>query len=216
LGRKIPEKPAPLLKISPDRRLKESDRLNFKAELKRKIIHLSCALLPLMYYFFLNREQILVICSIICILFLIAEFLRFKNKYSNQLFERIFFPLLREEEKQVHITGATYLFISATVTFFIFKKEIAVPAVLILTVADSFAAIVGKMTDSSKFFHKSLAGSATFFIISLVILYLFLPELGWLLLLVASSVTILEALPIPVNDNIIITLSTGILLYLVL
>jgi dolichol kinase len=196
--------------------LKEADQLNFQAELKRKIIHLSCAILPLLYYSFLIREQILVFCSIICILFLIAEFLRFKHGQSGRLFERIFFPLLREEEKSKHITGATYLFISATVTFFIFRKEIAVPAVLILTIADSFAAIVGKMTESVKFFDKSLAGSATFFIISLAILFLFLPDLGWLALIVALLVTIIEALPVPINDNILISLSTGFILYIVL
>ena len=196
--------------------MKGPDQLNIAAELKRKIIHLSCTVLPLLYFSFLNREQILVICSIICILFLVAEFLRFKNKFSSQLFERIFFPLLREEEKRIHITGATYLFISVTVAFFIFEKEIAIPAVLILTVADSFAAIVGKMTDSAKFFDKSLAGSATFFMISLGILFLFLSNIGWLSLLVAFIITIIEALPVPINDNIMITLSTGILLSILL
>jgi dolichol kinase len=196
--------------------LKEFDRLSFKAELKRKIIHISCAILPLLYYNALTREQILVFCSIICIFFLIAEFLRFRHQLSGRLFERIFFPLLREDEKSKHITGATYLFISATVTFFIFRKEIAVPAVLILTIADSFAAIVGKMTESVRFFDKSLAGSLTFFVISVAILLFFLPELGWLSLAVALVVTIIEALPVPVNDNILITLSTGIILYIVL
>jgi dolichol kinase len=196
--------------------LKQSNQLHFQAELNRKIIHLSCVILPLLYHSLLNREQILVICSIICIFFIIAEFLRFKHKLSGQIFERVFFPLLREEEKKKHITGATYLFISATVTFFIFSKEIAVPAVLILTVSDSFAAIVGKMTDSVRFFNKSLAGSVTFFALSLSILLLFLPEIGWVSIPVALVVTVIEALPLPVNDNILITMSTGVLLYIVI
>jgi dolichol kinase len=187
-----------------------------QAELKRKVIHLSCAVLPLLYYFFLNREQILTICSIICILFLIAEFLRYRHKQSGLIFKKIFFPLLREGEKSKHITGATYLFISATVTFFIFKKEIAIPAVLMLTIADSFAAIVGKMTDSARFFNKSLAGSVTFFILSLTILYVFLPEIGWMNIIIALLVTLIEAMPVPINDNLLISLSTGFMLYLVL
>jgi len=196
--------------------LKKVDLLNIREELKRKIIHLGCAVLPLLYYFYLSREQIVILCSTISILFLIAEILRFKHRKSEVLFQNIFFPLLREKEKNKHITGATYLFISATVTFIIFKKEIAVPAVMILTIADSFAAIVGKMTDSAKLFDKSLAGSVTFFIISIIILLLFVPDLGWLILVIAVIVTIIEVLPLPINDNLLISLSTGFILYLVL
>ena len=196
--------------------MKKVDLLNIREELKRKIIHLGCAVLPLLYYFYLSREQIVILCSTISILFLIAEILRFKHRKSEVLFQNIFFPILREKEKNKHITGATYLFISATVTFIIFKKEIAVPAVMILTIADSFAAIVGKMTDSAKLFDKSLAGSVSFFIISIMILLLFVPDLGWLILVIAVIVTIIEVLPLPINDNLLISLSTGFILYLVL
>ena len=193
--------------------MKKVDLLTIKAELKRKIIHLSCTLFPILYYFYLDREQTIILCSIISILFIIAEIARFSHRESGILFQFIFSSLLRENEKQKNITGATYLFISATVTFLIFQKEIAVPAVLILTIADSFAAIVGKMTDSAKFFHKSLAGSLTFFFTSVLILYLFLPGLGWLLPVVAFLVTFIEALPVSINDNLLISLSTGIILY---
>jgi dolichol kinase len=36
------------------------------------------------------------------------------------------------------------------------------------------------------------------------------------LLLVALIITIVEALPVPINDNLMITLSTGIILYILL
>ena len=196
--------------------MKKVDLLNIREELKRKIIHLSCAILPLLYYFYLSREQIIIICSTISILFLIAEILRFRHRKSEVLFQNIFFSLLREKEKNKHITGATYLFISATVTFIIFKKEIAVPAVLVLTIADSFAAIVGKMTDSARVFDKSLAGSLTFFIISMIILFLFVPDFGWFMPIIAVMVTIIEVLPLPINDNLLISLSTGIILYVLI
>ncbi len=196
--------------------MKKVDLLNLQTELKRKVIHLSCAVLPLLYYFYLNREQIVILCSTISILFLIAEFLRFRHRESGVLFKKIFSPLLREREKNKHITGATYLFISATVTFIIFRKEIAVPAVMILTIADSFAAIVGKMTDLGKFFSKSLSGSVTFFVTSACIVSLFLPDLGWMALLVAALVTILEALPLRINDNILICFGTAIILFIII
>ena len=193
--------------------LKKPDLLGIRAELKRKLIHFSCAVLPLIYQFFLSREQIVICCSIISILFVIAEVLRFRYGESGRLFLTLFSQLLREKEKKTDITGATYLFISATVTFIIFKKEIAVPAVLVLTIADSFAAIVGKFTGSVPFLAKTRAGSLTFFFISSVILFLFVPDLGFLVPVVAFLVTLIEALPIPVNDNILVSLSTGIILF---
>lgn len=192
--------------------LKKVDLLAIQEELNRKVIHLCCAVLPLTYQFYLSREQIIIFCSIISILFLIIEILRFRHRKSNDLFLSIFSRLLRENEKNKHITGATYLFISATVTFIIFKKEIAIPAVLILTIADSLAAIVGKLTDSALLFDKSLAGSLTFFVASLLILVLFVPDLGLLIPVVALLVTLVEALPLPVNDNVLISISTGIIL----
>jgi dolichol kinase len=193
--------------------LKKHDLLGIREELNRKLIHFSCAVLPLIYQFFLSREQIVLFCSIITILFVIAEILRFRHGASGRLFLILFSKLLREKEKKAHITGATYLFISATVTFIIFKKEIAVPAVLVLTIADSFAAIVGKFTGSVPFLAKTRAGSLTFFFISSVILFLFVPDLGFLVPVVAFLVTLIEALPIPVNDNILVSLSTGIILF---
>lgn len=195
--------------------MKKVDPLSFFAELKRKSIHLACTLLPLVYYNYLDREQIVIISSIISILFLTAEYFRFSHEKSKQLFALIFKSLLREDEKNKHITGATYLFLSATVTFLIFDKNISVPAVLVLTVSDSLAAIVGKMTDLGKFFSKSLSGSVTFFVTSACIISLFLPNLGYMALLVAALVTILEALPLRINDNILICLGTAIILFII-
>lgn len=195
--------------------MKRVDTLDFFDELRRKSIHIACSLLPLGYYFYLSREQIVIICSIICILFLIAEFLRFTHGKSKQLFSLIFSSLLRDDEKNKHITGATYLFLSATVTFIIFEKAIAIPAVLILTVSDSLAAIVGKMTDFGRFFNKSLSGSVAFFVSSVVIIRLCLPELGWLVMLVAVLITVIEALPLKINDNILIGVGTAIILFII-
>jgi len=71
------------------------------------------------------------------------------------------------------------------------------------------------MTDSMKIFNKSLAGSIIFFFTSLAILYIFLPETGWLALVVAFLVTVIEVLPLSINDNILISLSTGTILYFI-
>ena len=192
-----------------------ADFLKFPAELRRKSIHLGCSLLPLLYHFYLNREQIILLSGMISIVFLSAEFLRFRFSRIQKLFSGIFKTLLRDSEREKNLTGATYLFLSATITFILFEKNIAVPSVLVLTVADSFAAIVGKMTNSIKFFGKTLAGTLTFFISGTVVLWLFFAGPGFLLFIVMIPVTLLEAAVVKINDNIVIPLSTGLMLYLV-
>jgi len=191
------------------------DLLQLSTELRRKAIHLGCSILPLLYHFYLDREQIILLSSIISIGFLSAEFLRFRFPRVQTLFSSIFHPLLRDSEKAKNLTGATYLFLSATVTFVLFEKSIAVPSVLVLTVADSLAAIVGKITNSISFFTKTLAGTLTFFITGLLVLLLFVAQPALRLLIVIGPVTILEAAVVKINDNLLIPLSTGFILYLI-
>lgn len=171
-------------------------------------------MLPLLYFIGLSREHIFILSSSITSVFIIFEILRFKHRASGELFNKIFGPLLREEEFN-HVTGATYLFISATISFLIFDKPIAIAAVLILTVADSFAAVVGKILVSPKFISKSVAGSTTFMIMSMIILLMIFPEIGIQVLFVVVPVTLLEAVRMPINDNIVISISSGLLLTLI-
>ena len=192
--------------------MSNADVLNLKAELRRKSIHLSCTIIPILYYFACSREQILVFSCFIAIGFLIAEFARYRIQFCAQIFEKTFFSLLREKEIKRGLTGATYLFLSTSITIFIFEKEVAVPALFVLTLADSFAAITGKLKGKHKFFNKSIEGSATFFLFTLLILYIFIPESGLSVISISVLVTVIEALPVPVNDNILVPLSAGIFL----
>ena len=191
-----------------------SEPLNLKSELQRKLIHISCTIFPLSYYFFLTREQILFISCFITAGFLMAEYLRHRIPLWTNLFKKTFFPLLRDEEKSKGLTGATYLFLSMSITIFVFDKNIAVPSLLMVTLADSFAAVAGKLTGNLKFFRKSVEGSITFFLFAIVILFIFVPGIGYFNVLIALLLTLIEALPVPVNDNILIPVSTGVFLIL--
>jgi len=186
--------------------------LSFRHEARRKLIHIACSILPVCYYYFLNREQIVLISGSITLVFLLAELIRKKTKFGAVLFQKVFTPLLREEEKHNKLTGATHLFLSATVTFLVFEKIIAITAVLLLTIADSLAAISGKMSGKRNLFNKSWQGTITFFLISVLLIFIFLPEAGIWIPVIAAIVSVIEVLPLPVNDNLLITVASGILL----
>jgi dolichol kinase len=193
----------------------KSGQLDLASELKRKAIHLTTTFFPILYYFYLTREQICIFFVILTVFFLLAEWIRYSWPWGKNLFKLFFSPLLRENEKNRHITGATLYFISATVTFIVFEKSIAVPAVLILSVSDSLAAVVGKLTGKHKFLDKSIEGSVTFFLCSMLIMLIFTPGMHPIgMLLVSGSLTVLEAKALPVNDNLVIPVPAAIMLKL--
>jgi len=189
----------------------QNDLLNDQQELFRKIIHIGCSVIPLSYLYYFSREQIITISGFISIGFILAEILRRFSDKLQQIFFFIFKPLLREDEKEKRITGATFLFVSLTLIFIFCDKNTAIPAALILTISDSFAAIFGKKFGRRKFLNKSVTGSLTFFIFGNVILFILLPQLGMLNIVIAAILTIIEALPIPISDNLTLPVSTCLL-----
>jgi len=190
----------------------DNDTLKISTEFYRKLIHIFCSVLPLAYWYYLSREQIIVISGFISIGFVIAEIARFKSKIFQKWFKDIFFKLLREDEKKNKTTGATYLFTSLAVIFIFFEKQVSIPAALILTLSDSVAAIIGKTYGRTKFLNKTVTGSMAFFIVGFVIFFTFFPGMIWLSLIVVILLTLIEAAPIPMSDNITLPISACLLI----
>jgi dolichol kinase len=190
----------------------QNDLLNYRAELIRKSIHIASSILPLSYLYYFSREQIIILSGFISIGFVVVDFLRRRSTKIQQWFLFIFKSLLRDDEKEQRLTGATFLFVSLTIIFIIFEKKTAIPAALLLTIADSFAAITGKKLGRMKFLNKTVTGSLTFFLIGSVIFLILLPELGLLNILIVAILTIIEALELPVSDNLTLPISACLLI----
>ena len=189
----------------------QNDLLNTREEFYRKLIHIGCSVIPLSYLYYFSREQIIIISGFISIGFVLTEILRNFSTKVQQYFIFVFRPMLREDEKEKKITGATFLFLSLTIIFIFFDKSTAIPAALILTIADSFAAIIGKKLGRRKFLNKTITGSITFFLLGNVILFIFLPQLGLLNIVIALILTIIEATALPVSDNLALPISACLL-----
>ena len=187
-------------------------KLPIHSEILRKVIHISCAFFPMIYLLWLSKEQIVILCGLITCGFFVAEIVRFKSVTGEKIFNYLFKSLLREKEKSTSLTGATWLFMAITITFWLFSKKIAVASIFVVTIADSLAAIIGKRYGRKKMFDKSWLGSSVFLISTTVILLILFPLLGYKALLFAVPIAFLEALSLPVNDNILIPIFAGALL----
>lgn len=186
--------------------------LQLKKELLRKSIHLSTSVIPLLYYYGLSKQSILWICLFFTAGFFSADILRMNFDLARRYFLVVFSGLLREDEQNRKFTGASWLFLGMTATFYLFPKEAAIPAVLFLTLADPAAAIAGKKFGSDYFFGKSIEGSLGFYLTASAVILLF-TDFSWLGIATALGAAVIEFLPIGINDNILIPLFAGYILH---
>jgi len=182
--------------------------MNFKNEFYRKIIHLSSVIIPISYYYFFSKEKILFIVFIISFCFVIIEILRMNINFLNQIFYKFFGFIIRKYERK-KFTGATISFISCFFLILIFEKNIAIYAMLILCISDALAAIVGKRWGRNKIYNKSFEGSLAFFLVSILIGIFFLDINLIGLFFLSIIATIVELIPSPINDNIIVPFSVA-------
>ncbi len=146
--------------------------IDYKAEIIRKSIHLCSLSIPIIYYF-ISREQALMLLVPVTMVFLFVDLLRHFHSSTAKIFYRTFGWLLRTHEHDggsKRLNGATHVLISATLCVLIFPKLITITAFAVLIISDSAAALVGRRFGSKKFLNKSVEGSAAFFMSALVVI----------------------------------------------
>lgn len=142
-----------------------------------------------------------------------VDLLRLLHPGVASLFQKYFFGrVLREEEKPT-LMGATYFIFSTILTILLFPKSIAIASIFILILADTAAALIGRGIGRIRIFGKTLEGSTAFFLIALLIVWIF-PNLDRLSgTLAAIGATVIEMLPIKLNDNLTIPLAAGAIMF---
>jgi dolichol kinase len=185
-----------------------------KVEILRKIVHMATLVIPVGYAL-TSRETAILFLVPFFIALLAVDLLRHFHSGLASLFEKYFFGrVLREQEKSAFM-GSTYFIFSTILSILLFPKSIAIASLFILILADTAAALVGKWIGRVKLFGKTLEGSMAFFITSLLIVWTY-PHLGRLSgSLAALGATVIEVLPIRVNDNLSIPLAAGAIMFFV-
>ena len=177
------------------------------AELNRKIIHLGSVLIPISYLWYV-KEQNTMILIMICLftISMIIDLLRIKLSILNNFFKYFFSKMLREGETNGQITGASWLLLGSLLTIMFFPIYIAVPALIYLTIGDSFAALVGKAFPYGRVGTKSITGSLTGIILSSIVALGLNEVLPFGVIILGSIVAmIIELMPHrTLNDNLTI------------
>jgi dolichol kinase len=189
---------------------------SFLSELRRKAIHLSLLVLPLDLLFEVlpwprGRGQGTLLLLVLAFGALALDVLRLQEQRVKRLFRDFLGGMLREHE-ELGLLGSTYLLLAALLAVDLFPRPVAAAALGFTVLGDGFAAIVGKAWGRRPIFRKTLEGAAGGLAACLV-WAAFLAATGhlpWGVVLVGAVVASLaELLPIPLDDNLAMTLMAG-------
>lgn len=191
--------------------------IKYNEEIIRKLIHISSLWIPFLYLYSTTALML----KILLPLTIAAISIDFSRKYIpklNQLIHNLIGNIMRSHEHK-SFAGATYLFISSTLTIAFFSKEIAIFALTILMISDMLAAIIGRKFGKTALFEKSLEGSLSFMISAIFIYYYFitvynfnLPLKQSILAILAATIAELFAKKIHLDDNFAIPLAVSLIL----
>lgn len=199
----------------------DSATIHYRDEVVRKLIHLCSLSIPIVYYF-ITRNEALIILGAITAFALIIELLRHYSAGFGKIFHSYFGFLLRKHEldaRKKNLNGATYVLISALICVFVFPKVFFITAFSILIISDSMAALIGRKFGKHRFLSKSLEGTLAFFISAIIVVF-FTPKieglyLEYLIGIIAAAVAaIVENISFGwMDDNLSIPVSIGLTMW---
>ena len=143
---------------------------------------------------------------------LALDLLRFRVGWLNRQFLRWLAPLLKHDEGH-RFTGATYLVVAGLFSFLFFGAEVAVPAMLFLSLGDPAAALVGRRMPGPRLLGKSPGGTAAFLAVSAAVVAVLAGggavDYHWGLWIGALVAGLVELAPAPPDDNLAVPLVSG-------
>ena len=179
-------------------------------EIRRKLLHILIASVPI--FSNLVYHTTLTVLFALPIIYMISECLRI-NGYSFPMLGRITKSSIRRMEERGVAFGPVTLIFGTILSLLFFPPVIASTVILIVAFADAAATIVGQSMGNHRIFYnkkKSWEGTIAAWIVAFLCGCIYLP-ISYALL-AASFSSIIESLPLKSLDNLLIPISTGILL----
>ncbi len=186
------------------------------SEARRKAIHLAFLVLPLELLLELlpwprTRTEFRQLFLALTAGAVAVDVLRIHEQRVRTFFKRFFGELIREHER-MSLLGSTYLLLAALIAIEVFPQPIAAAALGFTVLGDAMGALVGKAWGRHKVFNKSIEGALGCLVACLAwaALVSSVAHVPWTVTVAGAVVaTLVEVLPIPLDDNLGITLAAG-------
>jgi dolichol kinase len=186
------------------------------SEARRKAIHISFLLLPLeLLHEWLpwprgkTEWRLLLVALVVAAIAI--DLVRIHEDRVRDWFRRFFGQVIREHER-FNLLGSTYLLLAALLAIEVFPQAVAAAALGFTVLGDAFAALAGRAYGRTRFFGKSLEGCAagTLACLAWAAWLAAGGHLPWGIAIAGALVaSLVELLPIPLDDNLGITLFAG-------
>lgn len=185
-----------------------------KRELLRKRIHIATAAAPA-FLWTLPRATAIALLALAVVIALGVEVARRRLRWARYRFLRGTRVMLRAHER-FRFAGATHMAVAYLIAAIVFPLPVAVTAMLYNALGDAAAAIVGRGWGRLRTrWGKSWEGAGAAVAVNLAS-GLLVPGIGALPALVgAMAAAMLEFLPLPLDDNLRVTLGGGAALWIV-
>lgn len=200
---------------------------NFKRELARKFVHFLSIFILLIYFIVkdqFNSRIALIILVLILIISLEFEYLRIEVGKKIPILNKLWAYMRREKEKD-KLGGDVFFIIGAILVLAVFDIRIAIAAILMTTLGDLSAALIGKKYGKHRLKSlkdRALEGIIAEFVVDILIGIFVLfwgfwtnPQILnsyilWIVILaMALTATIVETLIYKMDDNLIIPVFSG-------
>jgi len=152
--------------------------------------------------------------------FILLDYIRLHVGSVKKLFLMLFGQLLRRRELNT-LTGGSYLLLASVVAVFLFPdRGVFIAAISYLVIGDTVAALFGLRFGRTRLFRKTVAGTSACLVSCLIVAYIVfkLPNVTlpfYIGVIGALIATIVEALPVEVNDNVVIPIFAGAVMQIV-
>jgi dolichol kinase len=189
----------------------------FKTEIRRKYIHLIGLTVPVLYWTTnyiipsFSKQITLGFITFFLLLFTGFEFYRLSHGIPKEAYA-IVKPMIRPQEMR-GIGGHVYFAAGAFIAVLAYSRDVAIAALLISVFADGGAAVFGSRWGRHKLIgKKTLEGSLALFLIALAFAaWIVKPLMAAFIGAIAATCVEL----IPINDNLMVPISSGLAMQLV-
>jgi glycerol-3-phosphate acyltransferase PlsY len=188
----------------------------------RKFYHvLASSIFPLFYLtppFSLSTEQarvwLLAVTGACFLLSFALDLMRLRDKQFNSRFMRFFSALIRQSEEN-RFNGSTFLCLAFFIVIFCFSRNVAVTAMLFLSLGDAAAELGGKHFGRLRIMGKSLEGALAFFLVAFLVAFALFDS--WqVALLGAVAGALVELFSFEWDDNLTVPIGSALALTLAL
>ena len=185
-------------------------------EARRKAIHLSFIVLPVELLLRVlpwprSHREFRVLFLALTAGAVAVDVVRIHDRRVRTFFRQFFGEMIREHER-MSLLGSTYLLLAALIAIEVFPQPLAAAALGFTVLGDAMGALVGKAYGRHRVFNKSFEGALGCLLACLAwaAVVARVAHVPWPILLAgAIAATIIEVLPIPLDDNLGITLAAG-------